>query len=158
MPYHTSTENCGSLDDVVRRPAAPKPMSVAETVKLIEEGRGSQFDPEVTDASVPIRCAITVKAMVSRGTDRRACRDRVQRSTATSNDNLDLQQRPKVRAKVEPTRGGCDERSRQSCGARGDRVAADQWWYERVSGMLGDDPLRTKTRIRPIGGRPPRVR
>lgn len=30
--------------------------------------------------------------------------------------------------------------------------------YERVSGILGDDPLRTKTRIRPIGGRPPRVR
>lgn len=62
-------------------------------------------DPDVTDASVRIRRAITVKAMVSRGTDRRACRDRVQRSIATSIDDLDLQQRPKVRAKVEPTRG-----------------------------------------------------
>lgn len=36
------------------------------------------------------------------------------------------------------------------------RAAGDV--YERVSRMLGDDRLQTRTQIRPIGGRPPRVR
>ena len=38
-----------------------------------------------------------------------------------------------------------------------ERRAADDV-YERVSKMLGDDQLPTRTRIRPIGGSPPRVR